>query len=174
MEIRQINGYHGTTRVNADNIIAEQHFNESNRDYEWLGTGVYFFAYRWHAEWWITHPRYNGKDTAILVADLQYTDDQHLDLDDPAILESVNKIVREAISIAKKSGKHLGNVDFSGQKYDRRWNFSCNLMREMNPKLGIITYTFDPGCRPGVSGYTQNQKQICVSEHTIIRNIRRI
>lgn len=174
MEIRQISGYHGTTRVNADNIIAEQHFNESNRDNEWLGSGVYFFAYKWHAEWWTTHKRYSGKPTAVLVADLRYTDDQLLDLDDPYVLNSVNRIVNEAISIAKKTGLPLGNVDFRGKKYDERGNFSCNLMREMNPKLGIIMYTFDPQCGRGISGYSQNQKQICVSDKTIIRDIRRI
>lgn len=174
METRQIYGYHGTTRVNADKIISEQHFNESSRDSDWLGMGVYFFAYKWHADWWITHPRYSGEEMAVLVADLQYTNEQHLDLDDPATLMAVNRIVAKAIEKAKEAGENIGNVDFSGKKNDKRWCFACNLMRKINPQLGIITYTFHPGCRPGVSGYSQNQKQICVSDHSIIRDIKRI
>ena len=36
-------GYHGTSLEAAQGII-EQGFNVSINDYDWLGTGVYFFG----------------------------------------------------------------------------------------------------------------------------------
>ena len=41
-EPRHIYGYHGTSLEAAQGII-EQGFNVSTNDYDWLGTGVYFF-----------------------------------------------------------------------------------------------------------------------------------
>jgi hypothetical protein len=38
----RIYGYHGTSREAANRII-QQGFRESTNDYDWLGTGVYFF-----------------------------------------------------------------------------------------------------------------------------------
>jgi hypothetical protein len=35
-------GYHGTSRTKAANIL-KQGFLASDNDYDWLGTGIYFF-----------------------------------------------------------------------------------------------------------------------------------
>ncbi len=51
----EVYGYHGTSQKAAQKII-EQGFNFSINDYDWLGTGVYFFqdaplrAYTWAKE----------------------------------------------------------------------------------------------------------------------------
>ena len=51
----RVYGYHGTSRKAAQGII-EQGFDFSTNDYDWLGTGVYFFqdapqrAYSWASE----------------------------------------------------------------------------------------------------------------------------
>lgn len=36
-------GYHGTTDINAKNILKTKYFNFSQDDEEWLGKGIYFF-----------------------------------------------------------------------------------------------------------------------------------
>jgi hypothetical protein len=38
----EICGYHGTSRAKARNIL-ENGFFASDNDYDWLGTGIYFF-----------------------------------------------------------------------------------------------------------------------------------
>lgn len=45
-------GFHGTTTENAEKILAEKKFNQSKKLDEWLGKGIYFFAYPEDAEWW--------------------------------------------------------------------------------------------------------------------------
>lgn len=174
METRQIHGYHGTTRNNAEKIVVEQRFCESNRDTEWLGKGVYFFAYIAHAKWWTTHSRYSKHITAVLDADLKYADEEMLDLDDPDVLDFVDEFVAEAVRIAENAGTiSMGKVDLRGQHNDfKRWNFVCNTVKETIPEIGIISYTFRPKCPIGPSGYAQNQKQLCVSNHNIIGEIR--
>lgn len=174
MEIRQIKGYHGTTRINAEKIVKEQRFVESNRNTEWLGKGVYFFAYIAHAKWWTTHGRYSKQTTAVLDADLKYMDEQILDLDDPDVLDFVNEFVADLVKAAESAGiLDVGKVDLRGRCNDyKRWNFVCNAVKETIPEIGIISYTFRPNCPVGQSGYAQNQKQLCVSDHDIIREIR--
>lgn len=41
-ETIRVYGYHGTNTEAAATII-QQGFNVSSNDYDWLGTGVYFF-----------------------------------------------------------------------------------------------------------------------------------
>lgn len=51
----RVYGYHGTSQIHAQEII-EHGFDFSTNDYDWLGTGVYFFqdapqrAYSWAIE----------------------------------------------------------------------------------------------------------------------------
>jgi hypothetical protein len=41
-ETLEVYGYHGTSRSRAERILAEG-FMASDNDYDWLGTGIYFF-----------------------------------------------------------------------------------------------------------------------------------
>jgi hypothetical protein len=41
-DVREIYGYHGTSRAKAESIL-ENGFRASDNDYDWLGTGIYFF-----------------------------------------------------------------------------------------------------------------------------------
>lgn len=41
-DILEICGYHGTSKTRAMNIL-ENGFRASDNDYDWLGTGIYFF-----------------------------------------------------------------------------------------------------------------------------------
>lgn len=167
-----IKAYHGTTESNAAKILATKHFKPSTKRNEWLGAGVYFFAYKRHAQWWTEANRYAGKNTCILAATLAYTEEQLLDLDDPNQLEGLNTIVEQTVK--KMNESHSGvSVDFSQLTKQEKWNFSCNLVRKIHPKIGIIIYTFTPNYPPGIAGYRQNQRQICVSHEAIIQGIQR-
>lgn len=165
-------GYHGTTRAQALRMVNERFFPNSDRKNEWLGKGIYFFAYKEHASWWISHSRYVGQETAIVVADLRYTKEQLLDLDDPAQLQILDDIVREAVEFSDRSKDSTGAEIKTKQQ---NWCFACNLIKQLCPEIGIIMYTFrDSGKRSyyTYSRLTGNQKQICVSEHSIITNVK--
>ena len=170
-------GYHGTTQEAADRIIAEHHFIDSNKNNEWLGTGVYFFEYKFHAEWWISVGKLKYHETSILKAELNYTKDQELDLDDPDQLNEVNKIVQEFVKIldAKKDGKILA-ANLSADASPEKWAFACNTARKFCPNIGIILYTFptNPNLPLGASGFRQTQRQMCVSNHKIIGTIHSV
>lgn len=158
--------YHGTSVEAADNIRKEKHFRESKANNEWLGQGVYFFAYEQHAQRWIRYRKLNPG--AVLTVKLEYEDQELLDLDDPAQLEAVNHEMERIDQILKNkiavdSRKLHGNW--------KRWCFSCNMYRELHPEIGMISYTFPQSKPPGASYFSYNERQICVSKHDIITEI---
>lgn len=165
-------GYHGTTYSAAQKIISDQQFNPSTRSNDWLGTGVYFFAYKIHAEQWTQHRRYISQKTAILAAEMVYTDAQMLDLDDPQMLDLMNTVVEKSIAKTNASKVSGAIVDFTKKSRQERWCFACNLYRKLNPNIGIIKYTF-PGSprQQGTSGFVPNQCQLCVSDNKIITKV---
>lgn len=169
MEHKKIYGYHGTTQENANKIVEEQSFQDSVKDNEWLGHGVYFFAYLGHAKWWIDARRYYGIETSIVKATLEFTDVQLLDLDDPEQFMVAEETVKEAIKIACDSGDLQYGADLEKMDKTKKWNFVCNTIRSICPEIGIIIYTFPTKPRFYTIGYEQTQRQICVSDHSIIK-----
>ena len=169
---KKITGYHGTTRENAEIIVSSQHIIESDRNNDWLGRGVYFFAYKEHAFWWISHTRYTGQETRILSSDLEYNDEQILDLDDPKELETLDSLMKAAITASNLSDNPTAaNLDTK----QKRWCFACNLIKNLQPQIGIIVHTFrDSGKRVQYkySEFYGSQRQICVSNPVIITNIQ--
>jgi len=163
-------GYHGTKLTNANKILLEQRFIDSKRNIDWLGTGVYFFSYKNHADWWVRAPRYKGQETQILVADLEYTEEQLLDLDDPSQLQEMESIVKEIVHMDKSFTK---SANISKAHMYEQYCWACNLIKSYVPEIGIIIYTFPQGRVCQYVGFKQNQRQICVSDHSIIGKIKK-
>lgn len=165
-------GYHGTTQANAEKILQEQRFINSTKNNEWLGDGVYFFAYQNDAEWWIKANRFKNQKTEILKADLEYTDKQLLDLDDREQLDRVETIL---LYFIKENNFEFNNgVDLSSESWDKQICWACNLIKKISPEIGIIIYTFLGKKHYKYLPVSATQRQICVSDHSIIRNISRI
>ena len=108
------------------------------------------------------------------MANLEYKQEQHLDLDDPDVLGVVEEVVREAVRIANEASKTGVGVNLEAEHPSKKWNFACNTYRKICPEIGIISYTFTTPREFEYIGYTQTQKQICVSDHTIIKDIKKI
>lgn len=69
---KQYIGFHGTTVENAENILKEKKFRPSTKLDEWLGKGIYFFAYPEDAEWWCkTYRRLGDSSSAILQVEIK-------------------------------------------------------------------------------------------------------
>ena len=167
MEVKQIEGFHGLPREYVAISIEQQAIHQSTKDYEWLGHGVYFFKYIDDAKWWVSHKRYKDRETAILQATLTYSSSQLLDLDDPKEQETITKVFLEAIQRADDSIK-LSETATTYQK----WCFACNLIRTMQPQIGIIIFTFPVEQKKENVLFPKNRCQICVSDESIISNIR--
>jgi hypothetical protein len=71
-------GYHGTSRINAESILREG-FNTSNRGYDWLGSGAYFWqdAPKRALDWAkIHHP----KDPVVIRSLITFEENKTIDL----------------------------------------------------------------------------------------------
>jgi hypothetical protein len=70
---RQVIGYHACRKEVADRLLDGDAFRPSSNDWDWLGSGVYFWefghqrAYEWAQQW----PRLQGKEFAVVGAILQ-------------------------------------------------------------------------------------------------------
>ena len=171
MEQCHLVGYHGTTQDNASSILAENLFRKSKRKNDWLGTGIYFFEHKAHAIWWTTHSRFNGKETAIIEVLLEFIDNQLLDLDDPAQLQELDNLVRLYFEKANHS-EPTTKPNFASDA--ERWCFACNLIKQADPTIAIIRYTFPVGKRNYFSGFSPTQRQICVSDDSVIKCIEKV
>lgn len=167
-------GYHGTTDSSAEQIIAQQYFRPSNKDFEWLGFGVYFFAYKSHAKEWanreVQKDKNIGKLPVVLSATLIYEEDQLLDLDDPEQLRYVNEVFC-AVTDKTSSVPNAPKTDLRGKALKKQWCLLCNTYRRINRKIAITSYTFHQTRVP--NGFSYTQKQLCVSDSRIISGIRK-
>lgn len=167
-------GYHGTTDVSAKKIIDQQYFRPSTKDIEWLGSGVYFFAYKRHAQEWadreVAKPKNVGKLAIVLSAQLTYEKEQLLDLDDPEQLQQVNDLF---LAVAEKADAvpNSPKADLRGRDLKKRWCLLCNTYRRINRKIAITSYTFFQTKIP--NGFSYTQRQMCVNNPTIISEIHK-
>ena len=162
-----LTGFHATEQRSADAILNKQEFRDSHKDNEWLGYGVYFFKYHANAEWWADVIVSRRSKAVILKANLEYTKEQMLDLDDPdqfGLLNTTYKIAMERaneLSIAKA---------YSPIEMKKQWCFACNLYRQLYPQIGIISFTFKK--KPmSIPGMQVSECQLCVSNHDIIGSV---
>lgn len=177
MANNKIVAYHGTIKQKAHIILSSGQFLKSPKPTEWLGNGVYFYAYRKHAAIWAQRQvnkienQNLERNPIILNAELSYTDEQVLDLDNPEQRQVFEEEVNEAWRIANNYLRSLKDTNFDSKS--RRWCAACNLFRNMHPEIGITFYTF--------STYSQydhnlifgkNERQICVNVCSIITNIK--
>lgn len=170
----KIKGYHGTKSSSAEVISTQQRFIPSSKDTEWLGGGVYFFAYKRHAEEWAQReagkPKNVGEHAVVLSANLKYEESQLLDLDDPEQLDQVNELLRKTAAVTSGiSGSP--KADMRAVERHRRWCLACNLYRRLNRNIKVTSYTFFQ--KNGKDGFPYTQRQICVSDPNIISSIKK-
>lgn len=166
--------YHGTLQSKAKDIIEQKRFKFSTKDIEWLGHGVYFFVYKQHAVEWAKQeadkPGHKEESPCVLSAKLSYQELEFLDLDDPAQLNDVNEFMSQYLDIVS-SDSSAPRFDFKTMNKKKKWCFVCNLYRRFHKNIGIIAYTFH--FKTTVSGFEQNQRQLCVNRDSLISNIQK-
>lgn len=106
-------GYHGTS-MSAANSILKNNYNVSNKEYEWLGHGAYFFIDGLNdpttkaAEWakfrsWDNDAR-SRKYTSYAVLQSKLSTDRHLDLDDVEDLQIFEALRERCHSRMRQEG----------------------------------------------------------------------
>ena len=69
---KQYIGFHGTNIESATKILKMNNFHPSIGDDEWLGKGIYFFAYPEDAEWWCSsYKRLKKHESVILRVEIE-------------------------------------------------------------------------------------------------------
>lgn len=159
--------YHGTTEKAAQDIVKTQEIWDSEKNNEWLGKGAYFFPYFEHALYWIK--RQELLPGCVVDAELEFAADSLLDLDDPAQMRQMNEELKE---FYERTGQHI-SIHLPKEKKElwKIWCLGCNTYRKLHKEIGIISYTFPQKKYSLVSGYRGNERQICVSNHKLIKKL---
>lgn len=107
-------GYHANDEVRCNKFLQEQKYLIiSEKDTEYLGTGMYFWEHKCDAQWWLQKKKEQGK-ACIVKADIRITDDNTLDLTDSDIAEKMGKLIE---IIEKSEGKIFCSTKL-GEKLD--------------------------------------------------------
>lgn len=163
-----ITGYHGTTQSYAGKILKEQKFLPSSSKKEWLGKGVYFFDDRNHAIGWAhIRARKNKESVAVvLAADVCVKSSEFFDLDIP---ENVLRL-EDYFEASIDDGEFVGGAP-RFQSDDELRCFTANYYKRTHPEIKVLAYTFDSTQKTRM-GFAIKQRQLCVSSHDVISNIR--
>lgn len=92
---RTIVAYHGTTVEVADRLVNGEPFDDSERPYDWLGRGVYFWEYAPKQAWWWTRERRRNEAPAVVGAMIRLG--SCLDLLDPVNVRFLRGVYEDMI-----------------------------------------------------------------------------
>jgi hypothetical protein len=107
--ITTVDGFHGTTGAKAETIVREG-FDQSENDFDWLGSGVYFYqdgpyrAEKWALEWAVK--RYGG-EAAVVGATIMLERSTLMDLIDMLWSERLRTFYKEYRDYCVRFGKPI-------------------------------------------------------------------
>jgi hypothetical protein len=183
--------YHGCDLETAQKLLGGSSFQPSNRDYDWLGAGIYFWendvirAYQWATE---TRGNFDHPSVVGTVIELGAC----LELTIQAGIDAVKLAHRQFITMAGRKGVPIPeNIDStkptSRDRIIRR--LDCAVMnylygiREtekeldlMSPSYATVRALFPEGSElyPGAGFWDKTHIQICVREPEQILGVFRI
>jgi len=169
-ETVRVYGYHGTSAEVAAAII-QQGFNFSSNDYDWLGTGVYFFqdapvrAWEWANQ---QHPA----NPAVIRSSIRLED--CIDLLDiewfPIITEAYSLFVEEY----RQANRPLPRQNPDRSKAHRLdcayFNYIVEVLGQQGQTVRAIRAVFLEGERvfPNSAIFTRAHVQIAIKDHSLI------
>lgn len=162
--------YHGTSKENANNIIKKHCFYLSCSDEEWLGEGIYFFPFIKDALWWSTNAK-KYKNPMVLLAILEFQNDQFLDLDKPNNLCAFNHCFEDFLEHLSTLGGHIPQFSKeSPEDIKKLWCYASDVYKYMHTNVKLMAYTFDTP-QELLCGFHYRQRQLCATDNTIITKI---
>ncbi len=163
-------GYHGTKKDNAQNIIRNG-FDISKctpRNDHWLGSGIYFFTDSEFACWWASIRSTNG---AVIQCDIKCDDTNYLDLD----------IIKNRMKFDMKCKEYRCTYNM---KYDSvevlrstlvdlyKKEFNYFVVSKFFTEIGQSFFRYNPLHKKLKNVLPVLQRQVCVSECSLISNMR--
>lgn len=150
-------GYHGTKMSSAESILRNHHYNLSNGEKDWLGSGIYFY--------YEIEDAYNWRDTdAILHSIIRIEDREYLDIQSDEGKELFRKMC-EVIYDAQ--GKQYS------QQRDMAQKNQCaviNMVWDNSPEIKVISEEF-PSEKNLVITLTDvrpRRREFCVRDNSCI------
>lgn len=156
-----LTGYHGTTLVNANKIIAEHKFYTSRSDHEWLANGIYFYfniedALKWR------------NSEAILHTIIKIEDDEFLDIDSREGSSMFNDIVKEIASTIPD-----GTINTHFYSAQKNQCAVMNTMWDSCPEIKIIAASFpsEKTMLRTIFDARPKRREFCLRENKYIKYI---
>lgn len=159
-------GYHGTLMDRA-RVIEENGFKQSNKIFEWLGYGVYFFdsfdnAKKWaHQEFRRTKGR--RSPPVVIIVDINLEPHSLLDLDLQCVMDNFKEL--ESMCLTMFNNSENGAPRFKDERECRC--FWCNCYMAAHPELKVIAFSF-PLKTFDYFGFPEKKRQLCVVDNGCI------
>jgi hypothetical protein len=165
---RTIIAFHGTTVAEADRLVDGQPFKPSNKAYEWLGAGVYFWEYAPKQAWWWATEMRKYTQPAVIGAMIRLGN--CLDLLDPANVRRLRGYHDDQLLKWSAAGVPIPRNVLSKKSMDcaiLNWAYSESDMTET--KVETSRGVFVPTKKakrawPGSWIYDEAHIQVCVRE----------
>ena len=163
-------GYHGTSRDRLA-IIAKEGFRVSENDYDWLGTGIYFFQDAPHrAREWATAR--HGQSGVVLGAEIEPAD--CMNLLDTEWFSFLNDAYNGFLEHCKRSGRLLPVQRGGAHRLDRAViDYACGALQQAGRTIRSVRAAFSEGAPvfPKSALFSLAHVQIAVRDPSAIRRV---
>jgi hypothetical protein len=171
-DLLEIYGYHGTTTTKARNILT-QGFRASDNDYDWLGTGIYFFQDApMRAKQWATQQY--PENPAVIRALIRL--DNRIDLFDIAWQPVLKNLYNSFVEQYRRTNRPLPTQNSDRSKAHRLdcafFNFASEVIFSRGQSVESIRSAFMEGDRlfPDSAIFDLAHVQIAIRNPTLIIN----
>ena len=132
------NAYHGTSRTARSVILASKHFNVSDKNTEWAGTGIYFFIDPNGSELALKWARYIKRfsDPIVIQAKVRLDTNQLFDLTTDEHQHYFHKMRALLYEKAIKSAVELGKR--TDENFFRKINLDCVTFNSICTNMNYI------------------------------------
>ena len=159
-----LQGFHGTTRESGEEIVRTQTFKPSEKITDWLGTGIYFYFEKIHADDWCTKRDY--KDSMVLSACVCAEENEILDLrtdDGKATFLEIQDMLGQ-----------YGKLEQTWQAAERNQCMVANAIWKACEYLKILAGDFAPKKTefPTLTDARPRRPEFCVRSNDYIREIK--
>jgi hypothetical protein len=166
----RVYGYHGTSAEAAE-VIIQQGFNVSSNDYDWLGTGVYFFqdapvrAWEWANQQHPTNP-------AVICSIIRL--ENCIDLLDINWFPLIRNLYNSFVEEYRQTNRPLPRQNPERSKAHRLdcayFNYIVDILQQQGQSIGVIRAVFLEGDRvfPNSAIFDRAHIQIAIRDTSLI------